>query len=461
MSQKNTLDDFLKEKLGKPTVPYSSADWDRMEELLEDDHKGVLVFWLFRTGIAVALIVLCVLSYSVLKKGNKPHLFSKGQNTSASSIIKESPKWEEAFAQKRAKNLSQTSRRKNENIIFGKSQIFPKRNPYTQIKGKNKLYSEPWMLDNLDFMDSEIMQQTEVFTQLVENEKSDLKMVINWQDAKWMNLVNEMKVDTTWNIPEKVDDEDSLWSAIVLTPHKPPVHYFMSVYAGNFAYAKQKVSSELYHIQTDEIPFRVTNYGLDFGVQLGDWALKLGLGQTVIRENTNYKSFTYATTYDTSYAIIKRTYTTTPSGNNISLIKKEIKATTDSSVFTSCKDCETRISYVNVPLVVQYQKSFNRFKLFGELGFTTSFLQNQKGLYTINQGNVDGQIVYEVGLLSADYLTNVLYQPHVSTGAKFTMFNNINVFTLYNYTISLNSIMKSYDQKLITHGLKFGIEYKF
>ena len=69
-------------------------------------------------------------------------------------------------------------------------------------------------------------------------------MVINWQDAKWMNLVNEMKVDTTWNIPEKVDDEDSLWSAIVLTPHKPPVHYFMSVYAGNFAYAKQKVSSE-------------------------------------------------------------------------------------------------------------------------------------------------------------------------------------------------------------------------
>ena len=99
--------------------------------------------------------------------------------------------------------------------------------------------------------------------------------------------------------------------------------------------------------------------------------------------------------------------------------------------------------------------------MFGELGFTTSFLQNQKGLYTINQGNVDGQIVYEVGLLSADYLTNVLYQPHVSTGAKFTIFNNINVFTLYNYTISLNSIMKSYDQKLITHGLKFGIEYKF
>ena len=86
MSQKNTLDDFLKEKLGKPTVPYSSVDWDRMEELLEDDHKGVLVFWLFRTGIAVALIVLCVLSYSVLKKGNKPHLFSKGQNTSASAI---------------------------------------------------------------------------------------------------------------------------------------------------------------------------------------------------------------------------------------------------------------------------------------------------------------------------------------------------------------------------------------
>jgi hypothetical protein len=90
---------------------------------------------------------------------------------------------------------------------------------------------------------------------------------------------------------------------------------------------------------------------------------------------------------------------------------------------------------------------------FVEAGGAVSLLTNAKGIYTINDAS-------KTGLLSdnSSSVNKVLLQATAAVGVKYSMTNNVNIWSSYGQNISMNSMIADYSQKTRTQQFSLGIE---
>ncbi|MCB0735581.1 MAG: hypothetical protein KDC76_13445 [Bacteroidetes bacterium] len=202
------------------------------------------------------------------------------------------------------------------------------------------------------------------------------------------------------------------------------------------------------------------NVGLDVVFKKNHLALKIGIGQINLSEQTNYSLSNTEWSYDTSFVLVERNFRKAPNGKFAALLEKQIDSTGSTSQVVACQDCEVAFRYVTVPLAVQYEFHRNRFIYFLELGGSVWLLRSASGSYVTHdqqspeQSDVIMNIQNRVGLIPKTYQINS------GVGLKYRIATNMNVTANYRYTHSLNSMLTNYHQQVRMHRLGIGLEVR-
>ncbi|MDB4174378.1 hypothetical protein N9811_06220 [Bacteroidia bacterium] len=200
------------------------------------------------------------------------------------------------------------------------------------------------------------------------------------------------------------------------------------------------------------------NYGLLLSAQKGSWRLGAGVGLMCFKEATHYTLEVVHYDYETKLTLTNANYTTTPRGTPVALLSEEkIDSTLVQNQVAACEGCEVSMSYVTVPINLQYNFGQNRLSYFGELGGSASFLQKAKGTYAVLDEQNEVQLL---DLATTNQVNKVLWQANASVGARFWVNSRLNVWSSLGYGVGLNSMITSYEQKPTSRQVRLGVEFK-
>jgi hypothetical protein len=472
MKSKQNIDEYTIGKVGMPSGKYSLEHWAAMESLLDqDDRKKRLLFWryallagLFIVGIATSLVFLI-------------HSDSDTKNKFDIAIKKVGEGGEHSTARKKV-SINDTANFTNDNAsvrLIGKenSSIYNSENSLHGVRYAKESNEEKSEIYGARGQDRDEFSQTNRADEasaknhfFLVKEKATTGIPMRGSDTSITTqvdvfeddiLVKTLKSEIPKITSKKTNGEDSTKIRV-----KNPFSYHVGVYGSSSAFDKIKPIGFNHDISKSEVPLSVMEYGLYGGVQSGKWLINIGVSKTYFQEQTNYESYQYNYTHDTSYTLVSSNFGTTAGGKNLGLLKRTIESTVyDSISKIDCLDCLAKFSYINVPISVQYEVTKTGFKYFGEFGFVSSFLNDQSGLYTLSATSSELGTYYQVGSLTSDKVQKVLLQASAQVGLKYECFTRYHLVGSYRYQIAFNSMMKDYNQKLKTHGVLLGLEYSF
>ena len=240
-------------------------------------------------------------------------------------------------------------------------------------------------------------------------------------------------------------------------------HLYAGVYANSKNYTKQ-LSAEMESKTASQQAMPSNNFGLQLRLQHKNWSVLTGIGQTNLYEQNNFVTSETTWDYTTSYRLIQDEYTETPRGKKVSLIKKEIDSVGTTTNRIDCPNCETKISYINVPLALQYELKRNRVVAFGQVGVNMAILQNAAGLYAVDWVQKTPTDDAEMLVLpledNLDYLNPKLWQTQATMGLKYRITSQWNIWGNYSVSQSANSVTTKYEQQALLQQFGLGIEYK-
>jgi hypothetical protein len=228
----------------------------------------------------------------------------------------------------------------------------------------------------------------------------------------------------------------------------------LTLYSWNYYEREKPVSVK----PLSETPLTSLTYGLDLFAKRNSWGFKLGVHGLNFEEIVNYQDESHTTTYDTSFVLVKRNFETSSHGKTIALVKKVIEGTTDTTVVPLCTNCKTVFSYIEIPLSVQREWGWYRFKFFAQSGIGVSFLQKAKGMYSTDLVVMDKGSQYEIDDLLKSDLNKTLFSTSFKLGLSYAVSSKFAVFGSYGYRFQRTSLMKAYVQKPTLRALIFGVE---
>jgi hypothetical protein len=253
------------------------------------------------------------------------------------------------------------------------------------------------------------------------------------------------------------------------TPTKKKFSFYVNPYAGYVNYTKNAVLPINASDEGDNLGKSTAensyNYGLNVGVEKGNWMLSSGLGMLSLREKTYYAESQEEYTYVTAPRISENDFAFTPRGTRVALITQEkVDSTLISSTDQICEGCEVSFTYVSVPLNLQYNLGNKRLRYFAEAGISASFLINAKGRYALLK-NTDVNITVLpnteiVDLSTSEAVARILLQANAAVGAKYWLTPRWNLWTSYGYGMGLTSMLGSYEQKPTIQNIRIGLEFK-
>ncbi len=239
------------------------------------------------------------------------------------------------------------------------------------------------------------------------------------------------------------------------------------LYAGVYANAvnyNKLLSIEMQSKTASQQAMPSTNLGLQLRLEYKNWSVLSGIGQTNLYEQTNFVTSETTWDYTTSYRLIQDEYTETPRGKKVSLIKKENDSVGTTTNRIDCPNCETKISYINVPLAVHYELTRNRIVGFGQVGINMAILQKTTGLYAVDLVQKATTDEAEMLVLPLEdnlyYLNPILWQTQANVGLKYRITNQWNIWGNYGVARSVNSITTKYGQRALLQQFGLGFEYR-
>jgi hypothetical protein len=433
MKETKNIDEFFNSKIGEPTTPYSAKDWAAMESMLKADEKGVVFFFRKHAALLALLGLTCILGIWGLSSLNS-------QKGSTQPVSLES----EVNADKTLVIDNNTAK----SSLFDENEVGNTENP-RQVEQDAASVLPTALKDKTDFKDN--------FIGIPVKERKPLVI----PDSIKLPTEKEVFYSVEKEIPEPIylDSKDVSLFNVKLSPE--PLDLKMkfsprkwSLYINpsviyNF-YARTKPNEHLR--QNQEKPLSSISSGLNLELQRGNFLIRTGVGNTVLREETNYSVESYTSTKTYHYVMIDPNFTTSRSGKDLGLVERRETETIDTAVSLACANCETKFKYIDVPVSIQYRQSYNRWTVYAELGVQWSMLQKTQGSYSnyATMSEPSGELD----------VTPVLFQTKLSAGMLYDLNSNFSVSGDFGIRRSTNSMMQNYQQKPQILGLGIGLHYK-
>lgn len=430
MKNKINVDQFFKEKFSSLGQHDASQDWMAMEKMLNQQSKKAI---LFRLCAAILLILVGFGVWFSIDKSTPTQTTSIEVNNSNSVIT------EQKASSKSAEPTSITNNTESAST------------PNHQSPSSETVKSPL----------TEKLEKTIEKAAYFPSDK-DISIIPNESEIRNVNAS-----ELTWNLNSKkqfilFENEDiSLFiknTTELFLPYSK-WQFGLAPFIGLNTYKRSKPESAA---TASESPLNNRNLGLVAYAKHGNWNIRLGINNLNLTEKTNYKQTQYSYVYDTSFALIKRNYETTPNGKTTALVKETITTTTDSTIVVNCPECVAKFQYVQVPIAAQYTIGKKRLICFVEGGVSLSFLRKTSGMYSVSgTTNKEGQTDYEIGELNKSNVNKTLWSTHARLGLKYRLTTKISVFGSYGLSYFQQSMLTSYSQKAQMQQIQLGMEFGF
>jgi len=446
------IDDIFKEGLDQKGLAYSDAHWAGVEALLDKKKKGFFVRykWYFASLVLLFIGITTYFSWPTAqqKETLTPIALTESNNqkiTSNNSLNTQ----QIASAQTDKKTLKENTTNNNTD---------PKP---THNKSGTDVIDNSHKKKNLGHRFTEnkknsSSQNASSLPSSIPNSINESTLVI--KDVAFIPLIKasfmHLKLRDFYLFPVYLSSPILNKKAITIDYPSYKWQLFMAPYIQLSSHNRNiKLVTES-EFKKQEKPMPAMGFGVNFLAKKGHWVIKSGLQFNQIKERTNYASTFKTQTYDTNFRLVILNFTQNPRGSNVALLETKIDTLVGpSQTIINNPDAIVKFNYITLPLAVQYEWHQKRMLYFVEAGGAVSLLTNAKGIYTINDAS-------KTGLLSdnSSSVNKVLLQATAAVGVKYSMTNNVNIWSSYGQNISMNSMIADYSQKTRTQQFSLGIE---
>lgn len=435
------MDDLFKEGLENKGMPYQDAYWDSMASLLDQrmpvKQKGGFWYW-----APVFLLVSVITLYGISVVWEKPevqtyqprpeiHRFQK--TTSEPSKSDESS---ESFASlPKVKKSTPASKIKTPKPIV--REIFEETVPFPSHRENAKPIFSHHDFTSADRGNDGKKSQGQPYSNRQKAELQWLKSVTHFSFVEQTNPFQPHEI-TSKNVKRK---KAKLYVGIL----------------GNYVMPELKGKSLPYESWES-----VISPALQLSVRKNHVVITTGIQQLPLRIYTRYPMVSGTTTYDTSRVMVNKNYTQTPRGTRVALLSQRVDSTTTVQTNTECRDCQVKINYLNVPVLMGYSVGRNRLKVQLNAGIQLNLLSTSSGLYALNDATVqlDGKTVLKkADLASEDVLRKVNVSTGYGLGVNYSLHHRVTLNVQYFQWGSRQPIFLSEKQTLITRQLALGLNY--
>ncbi len=208
--------------------------------------------------------------------------------------------------------------------------------------------------------------------------------------------------------------------------------------------------------KTDERTLKTTGYNLNLTARKNHWGFRTGMGFLQLAERTDYNTINTFYKYDTSYKTVDPNYGQTPAGTRIVLIRQKVDTTVTTMHSIDHPDARVQFNYLKVPLIASYEFRFGSFGLTLDAGLNTAFLMKKTGVYT----EFSGSEFQLKDVRHSNDFNKVLFQAYTAAGLQYHIGNRWSVTGSYGLTQSLNSMVKSYQQKPRVSFMTVGLQLR-
>lgn len=479
------VDKIFKEKLENSGLNYKPEFWAEMEKVIEND-KDKPMFWYFNTKVIGVLFLLLfaaiITSIGLLKDTN-----FKAQNIDSAKKLANAV--DVAIQSPNTKNAKHTAEELNSiasslKLKKSKDLVVPQVTPVASQTVKASVNNhEPFsptasshFVTSSSTNDKDILNSKGEKIALPHAKKESADLLTN--EIKFTELFNENEDTKFLRTQKSLNESPSIANNYITRRHlfsisegpkidellktnfftsasiKKRWHFSLKLAASFLDYSKESSIASL-AIKQEEKTLRSSAYLIGVSANKGRWSITSGLNFLNLKEEVSYTSEVSTYSYDTSYSLLNPEFIQKVNGKWIGLVKREIDSTENISSNSICSSCPTSFTYIGVPLNLTYHLNIKKLVVFGELGITTNFAIRQRGYYSHKKDQLKA-----VNLKDQKVLSNVLFQSSYALGVKYPLRPRLNGFATLGQSRGLNSMIKSYDQKLVQNALTVGLEYK-
>jgi len=442
MSRNQDIDKYIKGKIGKPSTPYSEADWSAMEAMLDAEDRGFM-FFAKKYAIAIlGVLLIGMLTYTFIAKPEGTESAPTGAETKVQKGEKSAqPKIVKATDETDSVHFDAISANEDPNEMVNKPATKVNERLKTNLTSPIVSLPEKKSIAIQEIVGSEnpVVDTVSVSnTPLNEHEYLVAKKIdsVSRHDV-YLPSISSVILDSSgysFKLPS-VNNESLTINRVWTYFLSPYVQYSMPYLGSHNAIHAEDASIE-----------RVTNTwgaGLSFQLERRNLNFKMGLGYSYIESITNYSRPVVSTTYDTSYTLQSRIYRSTLSGKNLALVQQDITATNSYSLMPVCEDCKSKIEYLDIPLAIQYKVKRKRLNIYGELGANVSVPLSVSGYYTLNK--TGHEVGYPEELLKSQ--ANTVVRASLALGCGYSINSRLGIYTQMGYRKGLVSILERYDNQ--------------
>jgi hypothetical protein len=453
MKNQKDIDQFFQDKFTDLGQPDPTNDWSAMESMLDGDKSGAV---LFKKRYVVVIALLFLLSAGFFFTRNKEE-----SQTLVDSNRSEIPLNNQI-------NTASEKTIKAINTIAESNTVLAEHN---NSSSKNEAISENELAvndDNTEGLGSEIESNPPHHAEAIPEQNNIASPSLIDLDTSGIDLIKRPNFKLDLNPLEIVSNyflNGVIWKeAIVPTfdeffiNRNAKTKFGVSPYIGMVNYSKEKPKQSGSLSETTQPSM---SYGVQAYAKRGKWNLRLGINYLQLEEKINFQEESYNTSYDTSIVLVTRNFETTEHGKTTALVKKVIVGTSDTTVQTVCLNCQTRFSYIEIPVALQYEWGKSRLKYFAEAGFGVSFLKKADGFYSTELISTDKGNEYIVKEITNADMNKRLWSTNARLGLKYKLYSNLGVYGSYGYKYYHTSAMKSYNQRPSLEVVEFGLEINF
>ncbi|MGB0850500.1 MAG: hypothetical protein ACPGTP_04590, partial [Bacteroidia bacterium] len=209
-------------------------------------------------------------------------------------------------------------------------------------------------------------------------------------------------------------------------------------------------------LKASEKELKSLEYGVRIGVNKKKWSIVSGLEFLKLNEVVSYSAPTKETSYETKKMISNANFTTTSRGTRVALMSDVIVDSTENIVEKQiCENCDFNVSYVRIPLNIQYNFGSGRLQYFGNAGASLLHATNAGGKYSIGEN-----VALEIKDISTADVTRNMIQIDASIGARYRILNNLSVWGSINLSQGTVSMLNTYEQVPELRSIRVGLEIK-
>jgi len=432
-------DNIFKKGLENKGIQYKEEYWEEMENMLNSKNAKYIPSWSLKRGFFLIGAILLLLFFTrLLFEGNYRQTVSSMSKLNPSTIEIEGGKKKDKIALKTdsAPKTKVTSHHPNTHTI----KSYPLINPNPELGGTDAQKEESKVKgyqSQIQFPILKNLKETGLFTPLLFQSKQRFPKQLLTPLYLGNNTIKERspKESKTSSL------EASKW------------FYYFGLNLEMLDYRKANYAG--IQLKNQEAPQPSYEVNIFFTARKKKVRFGLGLGLKHLEEKTNYQELISNWSYDTSYVLIQRQHQQNPDGSWTALIKRNVDSTDHPTKLEHCNNCKTTFDYITIPANVQYELALKKWGLFGSLGITANILVKQQGLYTSKTGGFS-----VVDLNTTQEMKPLYFQSNIATGIRYKLGAGFSLKGSIGYQVSLNSTMRSFEQKPWFRTFGFGIEYK-